>query len=54
MFFLNVFHFQCAYLKTTHSWSFGFDVGLFMPGELLKLLPIIEVIVTFMKELIVI
>lgn len=43
-FFLNVFHFRCAYLKTTLWWVFGFDVGLY--GRwMLKLQPIVEVIV---------
>jgi len=51
MFFLNVFHFQCAYFKTTHSWVFGFVFGRFMSSELLKLLPIFEVIVIYIKEL---
>lgn len=51
MFYPNVFHFQCAYSKTTRSWGFGFDVSLFMSGELLKLLPIVEVIVIYKKEL---
>lgn len=41
----ELLHFPWTYIKTPYSQIFHFDIALFMSGELLKLLPIVEVIV---------